>query len=77
MLRLPFDRERIVLCPGKETLGMTNICTLTREFLSDCSGQDLIEYALIGAFIAMALVASMKTLTNNIGRDFNAVGSNF
>ena len=37
------------------------------------SGQDLIEYALIAALIAVASVATMKTLATAIGTEFGKV----
>ncbi|HEY1731523.1 MAG TPA: Flp family type IVb pilin [Terriglobales bacterium] len=46
-----------------------------RNLLRDESGQDLIEYALVAAIIALAAVAAMSTLANNITNAFSAVGS--
>lgn len=46
-----------------------------RSLLRDESGQDLIEYALVAAIIALAAVAAMSTLANNITNAFSAVGS--
>ena len=47
------------------------------EFLKslqqDESGQDLIEYALIAALIALAAVAGMKTLAGGITGAFTAI----
>ena len=45
------------------------------DFLRDESGQDLIEYGLILAVMALALIASMNKLTNTIGNFFNTVGN--
>ncbi len=45
------------------------------HLLRDESGQDLIEYALVAAIIALAAVAAMSTLANNITNAFSAVGS--
>jgi pilus assembly protein Flp/PilA len=39
------------------------------------SGQDLIEYALIAALIALAAVAGMNFLASAINSAFSAVGS--
>ena len=39
------------------------------------SGQDLIEYALIAALIAVAAVASMDTLAGKINTEFSKVGN--
>ncbi len=45
------------------------------ELLRDESGQDLIEYALVAAIIALAAVSAMSTLANNVSNAFSAVGS--
>jgi len=46
---------------------------------SDCdladSGQDLIEYALIAALIALSAIAAMGSLSNKISNEFNKVGN--
>jgi pilus assembly protein Flp/PilA len=39
-------------------------------------GQDLIEYALVVAIIALAAVTSMHTLANNINNAFGTIGNN-
>lgn len=39
------------------------------------SGQDLIEYALIAALIAIAAIAAMRGLTNKINNEFNTIGN--
>lgn len=38
-------------------------------------GQDLIEYALLAALIALAATASMTALANDIEALFNAIGA--
>ncbi len=38
-------------------------------------GQDLIEYALIAALIAVACVTMMKTLATDINNEFTKVGA--
>jgi pilus assembly protein Flp/PilA len=48
---------------------------LLRSLLRDESGQDLIEYALVAAVLALAAVAGMTTLASNISNAFSAVGS--
>jgi pilus assembly protein Flp/PilA len=48
--------------------------TLSR-LLSDESGQDLIEYALVAAIIALGATAAMGTLATAISTAFTTVGS--
>jgi pilus assembly protein Flp/PilA len=51
-----------------------NCVQLFKRMLRDESGQDLIEYALVAALIALGAVAAMSTLANNISEAFSAVG---
>jgi pilus assembly protein Flp/PilA len=48
---------------------------LMNSLVKDESGQDLIEYALVLALIALAATVSMKSLANTIGTAFNSVGT--
>lgn len=59
----------------KEKFGMHSLNTLLRKLLHEDSGQDLIEYALIAALIALAAITAMKGLSNKIGSEFNAIGN--
>jgi pilus assembly protein Flp/PilA len=52
------------------------IRSLSARLLRDESGQDLIEYALVVAIIALAAVTSMHTLANNINNAFDTIGNN-
>lgn len=47
-----------------------------RNFVNDESGQDIIEYALIGAVIGLAVVASMQSVQTSITKVFNGVSNN-
>lgn len=42
---------------------------------NDESGQDLIEYALIAALIALGAIAAMNTLSTDIANEFNTIGN--
>ncbi|MGH9617407.1 MAG: Flp family type IVb pilin [Acidobacteriaceae bacterium] len=55
---------------------MTNLKELFTRLVHEDSGQDLIEYALVAALIALGALVGMKTLANDIGTAFNSVGSN-
>ena len=46
-----------------------------KTLISDDSGQDLIEYALVAALVGLGAVAAMKGLSNSIGNTFNGVGN--
>jgi len=48
---------------------------LFANLLQDESGQDLIEYALVTALIALGCVAAMNTLATTIGTAFSTVGT--
>lgn len=45
------------------------------NLLRDESGQDLIEYALVAAIIALGAVTAMTTLANSIGTAFTNIGT--
>ncbi|HTV83620.1 MAG TPA: Flp family type IVb pilin [Acidobacteriaceae bacterium] len=48
---------------------------LVARIVREESGQDLIEYALIAALIALAAIGAMQTLGADIGNTFNSVSS--
>ena len=54
---------------------MNELRTLITSLHENESGQDLIEYALIAALIALAAVVGMSTRANNINNAFSNVGS--
>ncbi len=45
------------------------------EFLDDTAGQDLIEYALLAALIALAAVVAMQNLGGAINAKFDNVST--
>ena len=45
------------------------------QFHKEESGQDLIEYALIAALIAVAAIAGMQSLAGKINTEFSKVGN--
>jgi pilus assembly protein Flp/PilA len=49
--------------------------TLVSSLHESESGQDLIEYALICALIALGAVAGMKSVANYINNAFSSIGS--
>jgi pilus assembly protein Flp/PilA len=48
---------------------------LFSNLLHDESGQDLIEYALVAALIALGATASMKVLATTIGSALGGIGT--
>jgi pilus assembly protein Flp/PilA len=54
---------------------MTMIKHIVAGLMNDESGQDLIEYALVAALIALGATAAMTTLATTISSAFTTVGS--
>jgi len=54
---------------------MTITKRVLSDFLSDESGQDLIEYALVAALIALGATAAMNTLATTISSAFTTIGT--
>ena len=48
---------------------------LFARFIKEEEGQDLIEYALLAALLAVALAAGITTLKGKIGTVFTGVGT--
>jgi pilus assembly protein Flp/PilA len=54
---------------------MQNFKQLMNNLISDESGQDLIEYALVASLVALGAVASMTTVATAIKGSFNSIAS--
>jgi len=54
---------------------LKNLRDILSGLLSNESGQDLIEYALVAALIALGATAAMNTLATTISTAFTTVGS--
>ncbi len=54
---------------------MSTCCNLWNTFRRDESGQDLIEYALVAALIALGAIAAMNNLATGISTAFSTVSS--
>jgi len=50
-------------------------CILVKEFAHDAQGQDLIEYALMAGFVAVAAAASMPNINGTLSTVFSKVSS--
>jgi Flp pilus assembly pilin Flp len=58
----------------RETITMKNLILKMRAF-RDTRGQDLIEYALMAGFVAVAAGATMPGVADSISTIFSQVGS--
>ncbi len=56
-------------------VAIVNLMFALRRSLSREDGQDLVEYALVVALIALAATAGMKTLASDLSTAFSNVGS--
>jgi pilus assembly protein Flp/PilA len=54
---------------------MKNLKSIVSGLVADESGQDLIEYALVAALIALGATAAMNTLAGTISTAFTTVGT--
>jgi pilus assembly protein Flp/PilA len=56
-------------------LPISNLIFAWRRFLSRDDGQDLVEYALVVALIALAATAGMNTLATDLSNGFSNIGA--
>ncbi len=54
---------------------LSNLCFAVREALVREDGQDLVEYALVVALIALAATAGMNTLATDLSNAFSSIGT--
>jgi pilus assembly protein Flp/PilA len=54
---------------------MKNSLQTLERLLNEDSGQDLIEYALVAAIIALGAIAALGTLKGKIDNEFNTIGN--
>ena len=54
---------------------MKNMKQLLNNLMTEESGQDLIEYALVAALVGLGSVAAMSGLANSITNTFTGVGT--
>ena len=52
----------------------THMTKVFSRFIKDESGATAIEYGLIAALIAVALIGSLQLLGGNMGKAFNSIG---
>jgi Flp pilus assembly pilin Flp len=49
--------------------------SLVKDFVREEDGQDLVEYSLLMAFIALGLVATMGTVKNTLNTLWNRINT--
>jgi pilus assembly protein Flp/PilA len=54
---------------------MNNAVRLLRSLLSDESGQDLIEYALIATLVCLVAITGLNSLSSSISSRYTAIGN--
>ena len=54
---------------------MTKLCALVLNLMRDERGQDMVEYALLAGFIAVAAGAILPGISDNISTIFSRMGS--
>ena len=57
------------------TMTMIKLQTLVQRLIEDKKGQDMVEYALLAGFIAVAAGALLPTISDNISTIFSRMGS--
>ena len=54
---------------------MSGLKQFVSRVLSDDAGQDLIEYALVGALLSLCAITVMKNVATDIGNGFTHIGT--
>jgi len=55
---------------GKETLVDSPVWRFVASFIDDEHGQDLVEYALLGAFVAIITAVGLRVIERVIGTQY-------
>ena len=53
----------------------SSLLSQLHQFAQDESGQDIVEYALLGALMALGAVSSLKSVASAVAVVFTSVGS--
>ena len=54
----------------------SSILRFVANFAEDDQGQDLVEYVLLGAFVAVATLLGLKAIRTTLGTGYTALDSN-
>jgi Flp pilus assembly pilin Flp len=49
--------------------------SLLKKFVKETEGQDLIEYALLAALIALGVTGGMRYVAGKLNTEFSAIGN--
>jgi pilus assembly protein Flp/PilA len=55
--------------------GEEEMMKLMSRFVSETEGQDLIEYALLAAIIALGVIAAMTGVRNALNNQYNSIST--
>ena len=72
---LPCVGRRFAICIAMKTATSISVPKFVIRFFADENGQDLVEYALVLALIALGATASMSALATSFSQAFTNVGS--
>jgi len=53
----------------------SRIWRVVTNFAQDEEGQDLVEYALLGAFVAIATILGLKAIESTVGTGYRSLDS--
>jgi len=69
--------QRLLGLYCKSDVGVSDMLGFVERFRRDESGATAIEYALLAALIAVALVTGMRQVGNEVNGSFNTVANSF
>ena len=64
-----------ITCSSTATYGVISMTNLVARFVKDESGATAIEYALIAAGIALAIIAAVNTLGGTLSGKFTSINT--
>ena len=71
--QVPTTKAKRIIIHTKR--GNKNMIELLRKFIRDEEGQDLVEYALLLVFLALAAISVLPTLGSSVNRVFSQSNS--
>jgi pilus assembly protein Flp/PilA len=74
-VHLPPGQNHLLLTDITRRTNLKDFNLLLNNFISDESGQDLIEYALVASLVALGAVAALNTLAGSIKTVLGNIGT--